>query len=101
MLSFLMLSQMFKILPLHPASTLTFKETIYLNAKVLLNFSAIDERYVTVSVLNKTVSLPFSEIATKPFQPCLPALHLYATPQQSNTVTRFSQTHLTTGSKIH
>jgi hypothetical protein len=39
-----------------PESTLTFKETIvYLNAKVLLNFVAINDRYVTVSVLDKTV----------------------------------------------
>ncbi|MDG2432174.1 carboxypeptidase-like regulatory domain-containing protein, partial [Flavobacterium sp.] len=39
-----------------PNASLTFKEVItYLNAKVLLNFKAIDDRYVTVSLLNKTV----------------------------------------------
>ncbi|MGO4818816.1 TonB-dependent receptor [Flavobacterium sp. W22_SRS_FP1] len=39
-----------------PLATLTLKETIdYLNSKVLLNFKALDNRYVTVSVLNKTI----------------------------------------------
>jgi hypothetical protein len=38
-----------------PATDLTLQETIaYLNSKVLLNFKALDTRYVTVSVLNKT-----------------------------------------------
>ncbi len=41
-----------------PLSTLTLQETIdYLNAKVLLNFKALDNRYVTVSVLNKTIPI--------------------------------------------
>ena len=41
-----------------PNTSLTFKEVIaYLNAKVLLNFKAIDDRYVTVSLLNKTVGV--------------------------------------------
>jgi hypothetical protein len=41
-----------------PQPTLNFTETIaYLNAKVLLNFKAIDERYVTVSFINKTVKV--------------------------------------------
>jgi hypothetical protein len=39
-----------------PLATLTLKETLdYLNSKVLLNFKALDNRYVTVSVLNKTI----------------------------------------------
>lgn len=39
-----------------PAATLTLQETMdYLNSKVLLNFKALDNRYVTVSVLNKTI----------------------------------------------
>ena len=39
-----------------PAATLTLQETIdYLNSKVLLNFKALNDRYVTVSVLNKTI----------------------------------------------
>jgi hypothetical protein len=39
-------------------SDLTLQETIaYLNSKVLLNFKALDTRYVTVSVLNKTFSV--------------------------------------------
>jgi hypothetical protein len=38
-----------------PTTKLTLQETIdYLNSKVLLNFKAIDKRYVTVSILNKT-----------------------------------------------
>jgi len=41
-----------------PATTLSLQQTIdYLNAKVLLNFKALDNRYVTVSVLNKTISI--------------------------------------------
>ncbi len=41
-----------------PAATLTLQETIdYLNSKILLNFKALDNRYVTVSVLNKTISI--------------------------------------------
>jgi hypothetical protein len=41
-----------------PANTLTLQETIdYLNSKVLLNFKALNDRYVTVSVLNKTISV--------------------------------------------
>jgi hypothetical protein len=41
-----------------PATDLTLQETIaYLNSKVLLNFKALDTRYVTVSVLNKTFSV--------------------------------------------
>jgi hypothetical protein len=41
-----------------PATTLTLKETIdYLNSKVLLNFKALDNRYVTVSILNKTITV--------------------------------------------
>ncbi|HEY4617322.1 MAG TPA: carboxypeptidase-like regulatory domain-containing protein, partial [Flavobacterium sp.] len=41
-----------------PAATLTLQETMdYLNSKVLLNFKALDNRYVTVSVLNKTISV--------------------------------------------
>ena len=39
-----------------PATTLTLQETMdYLNSKVLLNFKALDNRYVTVSILNKTI----------------------------------------------
>jgi hypothetical protein len=39
-----------------PATTLTLQETIdYLNSKVLLNFKALNDRYVTVSVLDKTI----------------------------------------------
>lgn len=39
-----------------PAASLTLQETIdYLNSKVLLNFKALDNRYVTVSILNKTI----------------------------------------------
>lgn len=41
-----------------PPSTLNFNETIkYLNNKVLLNFKVIDHRYVTVSLLNKIVTI--------------------------------------------
>lgn len=41
-----------------PATTLTLQETIdYLNSKILLNFKALDNRYVTVSVLNKTIPI--------------------------------------------
>jgi len=41
-----------------PKSSLTLLETIDdLNSKTLLNFKALDDRYVTVSVLNKTVSV--------------------------------------------
>ncbi|SDX44956.1 TonB-dependent receptor [Flavobacterium degerlachei] len=39
-----------------PATTLSLQETMdYLNSKVLLNFKALDNRYVTVSILNKTL----------------------------------------------
>jgi hypothetical protein len=39
-------------------NTFTLQETIdYLNSKTLLNFKALDDRYVTVSVLNKTISV--------------------------------------------
>jgi hypothetical protein len=41
-----------------PNATFTLQETIdYLNSKTLLNFKALDDRYVTVSVLNKTISV--------------------------------------------
>jgi hypothetical protein len=41
-----------------PNPELTLQETIaYLNSKVLLNFKALDNRYITVSVLNKIVSV--------------------------------------------
>jgi hypothetical protein len=41
-----------------PAATLTLAETInYLNSKVLLNFKILDDRYVTVSLLDKTFSI--------------------------------------------
>jgi hypothetical protein len=41
-----------------PDTGLTLEETIaYLNSKVLLNFKALDNRYVTVSVLEKTFSV--------------------------------------------
>ena len=41
-----------------PNTTFTLQETIdYLNSKTLLNFKALDDRYVTVSVLNKTISV--------------------------------------------
>ena len=41
-----------------PNAALTLQETIdYLNSKTLLNFKALDSRYVTVSVLNKTISI--------------------------------------------
>jgi hypothetical protein len=29
----------------------------YLNSKILLNFKALDNRYVTVSILNKTINI--------------------------------------------
>ena len=41
-----------------PQSSLSLSETlVYLNKKVLLNFIAIDDRYITVSLLNKTVTV--------------------------------------------
>ncbi|MFE3872556.1 carboxypeptidase-like regulatory domain-containing protein [Flavobacterium sp. ZS1P70] len=41
-----------------PNASFTLQETIdYLNSKTLLNFKALDSRYVTVSVLNKTISI--------------------------------------------
>ncbi|MFV8345831.1 TonB-dependent receptor [Flavobacterium sp. ZB4P13] len=41
-----------------PNASFTLQETIdYLNSKTLLNFKALDDRYVTVSVLNKTISV--------------------------------------------
>ncbi len=41
-----------------PNSSLTLEQTIaYLNLKTLLNFKVLDERYVTVSVLNKTIAI--------------------------------------------
>ena len=41
-----------------PSNLLTLQETIeYLNSKTLLNFKALNDRYVTVSVLNKTISV--------------------------------------------
>ncbi|MFV8373310.1 TonB-dependent receptor [Flavobacterium sp. LB2P74] len=41
-----------------PSASFTLQETIdYLNSKTLLNFKALDDRYVTVSVLNKTISI--------------------------------------------
>ncbi|WP_426094641.1 TonB-dependent receptor [Flavobacterium sp. DSR2-3-3] len=41
-----------------PNASFTLQETIdYLNSKTLLNFKALDNRYVTVSVLNKTISV--------------------------------------------
>ena len=39
-------------------TSFTLQETInYLNSKTLLNFKALDNRYVTVSVINKTISV--------------------------------------------
>lgn len=41
-----------------PNASFTLQETIdYLNSKTLLNFKALDNRYVTVSVINKTISV--------------------------------------------
>lgn len=41
-----------------PNTSLTLQETIdYLNSNTLLNFKKLDNRYVTVSVLNKTISV--------------------------------------------
>ena len=41
-----------------PADTLNLQETIdYLNSKILLNFKVLDNRYVTISVLNKSFSI--------------------------------------------
>lgn len=41
-----------------PNTSFSLPETIaYLNSKTLLNFKALDNRYVTVSVMNKTISL--------------------------------------------
>ena len=41
-----------------PSATLNLQETIdYLNANVPLNFKALDSRYITVSVLDKTLSI--------------------------------------------
>nr|WP_314897079.1 carboxypeptidase-like regulatory domain-containing protein [uncultured Flavobacterium sp.] len=41
-----------------PNTSFTLQETIdYLNSKTLLNFKALDNRYVTVSVINKTISV--------------------------------------------
>ena len=41
-----------------PSNTFTLQETIdYLNSRTILNFKALNNRYVTVSVLNKTISL--------------------------------------------
>ena len=41
-----------------PNTTFTVQETIdYLNSKTLLNFKVLDDRYVTVSVLSKTISV--------------------------------------------
>ncbi|WP_026715009.1 TonB-dependent receptor [Flavobacterium daejeonense] len=41
-----------------PAVTLSLEETIaYLNAKVPLNFKALDDRYITISALDKTITI--------------------------------------------
>lgn len=41
-----------------PEATLNLQDTInYLNANTLLNFKTIDNRYITVSVLEKTISI--------------------------------------------
>jgi cell division protein ZapA (FtsZ GTPase activity inhibitor) len=41
-----------------PKKTLSLSQTLdYLNSKVLLNFKTLDNRYVTVSVLNKTFTV--------------------------------------------
>lgn len=41
-----------------PSSTLNLQQTIdYLNVKLPLNFKALDSRYITISVLNKTFSI--------------------------------------------
>src|SRR5687768_1077555 len=41
-----------------PSTSFTLAQTIdYLNQKTLLNFKALDDRYVTVSVLNKTIAI--------------------------------------------
>ena len=41
-----------------PNASFTLQETIdYLNSKTTLNFKALDDRYVTISVLNKTISV--------------------------------------------
>ncbi|HEX9827817.1 MAG TPA: hypothetical protein VGA80_14555, partial [Flavobacteriaceae bacterium] len=41
-----------------PDSSLTLEQTIaYLNAKTLLNFKFIDQRYITVSVIDKHINI--------------------------------------------
>ncbi len=53
-----------------PATTLTLQETIdYLNSKILLNFKALDNRYVTVSVLNKTIPISGLVLSEDPKTP--------------------------------
>ena len=42
----------------NPNTSFTLQETIdYLNSKTLLNFKALDNRYVTISLINKTISV--------------------------------------------
>lgn len=41
-----------------PSTELTLEQTIsYLNSNTLLNFKALDSRYITVSILNKTITI--------------------------------------------
>ncbi|HJS01616.1 MAG TPA: TonB-dependent receptor [Flavobacterium sp.] len=56
-----------------PSSTLSLEETIsYLNSKVALNFKALDSRYITISKLNKTVSI-YGTVFTEDTKTSLPA----------------------------
>jgi hypothetical protein len=71
-----------------PATDLTLQETIaYLNSKVLLNFKALDTRYVTVSVLNKTFSV-CGIVSTQDSQATLPGATVSVDDSSNRTITK-------------
>jgi hypothetical protein len=70
-----------------PAPELTLQQTIvYLNSKVLLNFKALDTRYITVSVLNKTFSV-CGIVSTPDSQLILPGATVSVDNSSNRTIT--------------
>lgn len=70
-----------------PAPELTLQQTIvYLNSKVLLNFKALDTRYITVSVLNKTFSV-CGIVSTQDSQLILPGATVSVDNSSNRTIT--------------
>ncbi|MBQ0788735.1 MAG: carboxypeptidase-like regulatory domain-containing protein [Oceanihabitans sp.] len=74
----------------NPSKEYTLNQTIaYLNAKTLLNFKVLDARYITVSVVNKTIDICGIILAQENNEPLLGAT-IIITNTQTGTATNYS-----------